>query len=557
MGRNQVIPAGDLSALGLVQSGGGGAYLEMQGIHDPLIREIRANQAIGRFRACTGCHLESRVWGTRAERQALGGRKWLSPSEQGFLPGGYRPAPGSTEERLHQLFPNPELAQQAMRRVRPILAVLGPEGYQVLPGAILAELEAGRFESLRARISTAIAGRSHDYGELIQRIRDGRVGYEHFGPIIRSLLPAAEPEVARAIRDEMDSHEFWSKVEAVVVGIMTIAALILAIFPPTTPVGLAWLGSLEVTLAAYGVMKAPGMIEAGEAYSLGTGAYDVFSRRQQEAGSAMVLGGFLSLGLAPLGVASGFSRFSAAPGLALQVGETLQQGRYLVTMAEDGSLIAAVADQPDVLIVVRDGTATAYRISGTGGLEVLETAPVLPPGAGGPGGAGGAAYESALPHVAQKAPNWCGAACGEMAAARLGGEVTQEQLAAHGLFEPEYVIEGQLVRAGGFQTQELAAAMEDIAHIEGRTWVGGFIKPDISTPATLRETLQGFLGNTESSIILRVRGGNHWIVVDEVTADGLIAIRDPAAQASALVTPDELLSTQPVGEAVFSFPVKK
>lgn len=562
---SQVIPAGDVSALGLAQGGGAGAYLEMQGIRDPLAREVRANQVMGRWRACTGCHMMNYVWGTRQEREALGGREWLTPAEQRSLPGGYRPAPGGTEQRVHQLFPNPKLAQQAMGRVRPILAALGPEGYQVLPGSILADLEFGQFESVRTNIGTAIAERSRDYGELIDRIRAGRVGYEHFGPIIRDLLTVTDPEVARAIQAEMDSHAFWSKVEAVMVGIMTVAALLLAIFPPTSPVGLAWLGSLELTLATYGVMKAPGMIETGQAYSLSTGAYNVLTREQQQAGAGLVLGGFLNVVLAPVGMASGLSRVPATPALigeasvfALQSGETLQQGRYLVTMGEDGSLVAAVADQPDVLIIVRDGQATAYQLTGTGGLRVLETAPVLPAGAGGPGGGAGAPFEGSWPHVPQRAPNWCGPACGEMAAGRLGVEVPQEQIAAHGLFDPEFVAEGgQVVTSGGFQTEDLAAAMEEVAPVTGRTWIGGTFKHDISTPAALRETLQGFLKSSKASVILRVRGGRHFIVVDEVTADGLIAIRDPAAKTSALVTPDELLATNPVPQAVFSFPKTK
>jgi Domain of unknown function (DUF4157) len=559
----RVLPAGDLSALGLLQSGGSGAYLELQGIRDPLVRDVRANQVIGRYRACTGCHLENYAWGTRVEREALGGREWLPPTEQRGLPSGYRPTPGGAEERVHQLFPNPGLTLKAIERVRPVLAALGPDGYKVLPGTILADLEYGQFESVRTNIGTTIAGRSRDYGELIERIRSGSLGYEHFGPIIRDLLPTADPEVAREIQDEMDSHEFWSKVEMVVVGVMTLAALILAIYPPSSPVGLAWLGALEATLATYGAMTAPGMIAAGEAYSLSEGTKDIFSHQQQEAGGGMVLGGFLNIVMAPVGIASGFARAPAATlrmgqasVLSLRAGETLQQGKYLVTMAEDGSLIAAVADRPDMLIIVRNGEATAYQLTGTGGLRVLENSPILPGGAG-PRGAGprGGAYESPWPHVAQRQGNWCGAACGEMTAGRLGTEVTQEQIAAHRLFEEPILIEGKVFSAGGFHTKELATALEEVAPVAKRTWQGrSLVQEAVHEPSALRETMTSWIAKTESSVVVRVKAGQHWIVVDEVLPNGNIAIRDPGARTSAVITAEQLRGMGPTGDIVVSMP---
>jgi len=563
----RVIPAGDLSALGLLQSGGAGTYLELQGIRDPGYRELRANQVMGRFRACTGCHLDNRLWGTRAEREALGGSKWRSPTEQRGLPGGYRPKPGGAEERVHQLFPNPTLALEAILRVRPILAALGPEGYRVLERTtILADLEYGQFASVRTEIGTAIANRSRDYGELIERIRAGSLGYEHFGPIILDLLSVADPDVAREIQDEMDSHEFWSKVETVVVGIMTIAALILMIWPPSTAVGLAWLGALEATLATYGLMTAPGMIAAGEAYSLSEGTKDVFSRQQQEAGPGMVLGGFLNVVMAPLGIASGFARAPAAASrighpsvLTLRAGETLQEGKYLVTMADDGALIVAVADRPDILIIVRNGNATAYQVTGTGSLRVLENSPILPGGAPPRGGGPrGTPYESPWSHVAQREGSWCGAACGEMAAGRLGVEVSQEQIAATRLLEESTFIEGKLFSAGGFHTDKLAARLEEIAPVAKRTWEGITDLPEkaVFTPSALRETLKSYISKTKSSVILRVDLGKHWIVVDDVLPNGKIAIRDPGKQRSAVITADELRAMGPTGDIVVSMPKK-
>lgn len=83
--------------------------------------------------------------------------------------------------------------------------------------------------------------------------------------------------------------------------------------------------------------------------------------------------------------------------------------------------------------------------------------------------------------------------------------------------------------------------------------MGGTVPQDISSASGLSEHLGGYLNSTEASIILRVEGGDHWIVVDSVLSDGRIAIRDPRNAVSTVVSPDELSSMAPTGEAVFSF----
>jgi hypothetical protein len=228
-----------------------------------------------------------------------------------------------------------------------------------------------------------------------------------------------------------------------------------------------------------------------------------------------------------------------------------------MTLAEDGALVVTVTDRADVVIIVRNGTATAYQNTGTG-LRVLDSQVLVPPGAGTAptSGGGGQPFPGRYPHVPQQQANWCGAACGEMAAGRLGVEVGQAELAAHPTFTPTSVSDGQLVHAGGFQTGDLAAALEDAARVPGRAWKGGHITQDISTATGLRTHLAGYIEHSQASVILRVRGGNHWIVVDEITANGMIAVRDPGLAQSMLVSAEELLGMSPTGEAVFSFPVK-
>src|SRR5262245_28057117 len=287
------------------------------------------------------------------------------------------------------------------------------------------------------------------------------------------------------------------------------------------------------------------MVEQGYAYSLGTGATDVYTEEQASSGGTMMLFGFITAVTAPLMIASGGLRtFGAAsaigeagalsrltPAQALTRGldvladsrtlapGVLQQGRLILTYEADGVVIGTIEGNPNVLMIARDGEAVMY-VRTAEGLEEAARAPLIPAGAGGEGGVG-IPYESQWPTVTQKTPNWCGAACGEMAAGRLGTTVTQEELAASRFFEEAFEVEGQVVRTGGFQTKELGQALEELAPVAGRKWVGGTILgKDVSTAASLQKTLEGFLQSTDSSIILRVKGTEHWIIVDEITSEG-------------------------------------
>ncbi|MFE9692363.1 DUF4157 domain-containing protein [Micromonospora sp. NPDC005806] len=394
------LPVGDLAGAGMMLVGGPHAARELQtmrdlqSIHDPGVRELRAQQAVGHFRACTGCHIENQLWGTRSDRQRSGGREWMSPDEQRATPLGYRPT-GIQEARLNWMFPDLDNFDAQLERARPVLKALGPEGYQVLTAEVL---ESPTPDAMGCRIRQAIRDRRDGYETLIGKISGGDLGYEHFGPIVRDLLPAADVDVRAAIQKEMDDHAFWSTVEAVVVGALTIAALIMTVFPPTSAAGLAAMGMIDIGLAGYGLATGPGMYRTGRAYALGTGANDVFSREQQEAAGAMILGGFFSTVMAPLGFLGGVSRMGQAAAkfgtdttaltlagrgaLALEagadvlrVGQTVQRGRYILTLAEDGALVVTLADHPEIMIIVRNGTATAYEVTGTG-LRMLKTGPV-------------------------------------------------------------------------------------------------------------------------------------------------------------------------------------
>lgn len=431
------IPDEVIGATALQMSQGVASYIEMQDIRGPATREVTALQAAGLYHVCTGCHLLKAA----REQDILQphiGEQFLSPNERrrgapipGFedvhafrtapmpstpfrtatpvelpmgmpsgrdfgggpvLSTGYRPPPANTAEgAIMRALPDPTRIWQLIEQARPILRALGPDGYQVLPGRILEELMSRTMADIRREVIDLIRERQHDYGELIQKIQAGELSYDKFAPIIRDLLPVADDDVRAAIQDEMDRHAFWKNVEMVVIGILSIAALLLTIFPPTTALGLTLAGALDVALASYAVATGPEMIRTGRAYMLGTGANDVFTREQQQAGGMMMLGGFVSVVLAPLGIVGGTARMATGlsrmtPAVAetlvlLRAGQTIERGEFVVSMAEDGSIIATSTRQPDMLIIVRGDTATLYQSMGPGGMRVVATMPTSEVGA--------------------------------------------------------------------------------------------------------------------------------------------------------------------------------
>jgi hypothetical protein len=228
-------------------------------------------------------------------------------------------------------------------------------------------------------------------------------------------------------------------------------------------------------------------------------------------------------------------------------------GKATAITGDVGKAAAITGDVGKATAVTGDvGRATAVA-EDTGKAAAVTRNASRPGGAGSGPMVGEPFPENPFPQVQQREPNWCGAACGQMSAGRLGAEVDQATLAASRHFEPRSVV-GHTVFEGGFQTKGLEAALTDVAPVPGRVWRGGTIPQDISTPERLGTHLKGYIDNTGASAILRVEGGDHWIIVDSVLQDGRIAIRDPRNTVSTLVTPQQLIDMGPTGDAVFSFP---
>ncbi|HET9622260.1 MAG TPA: hypothetical protein VFP84_12895 [Kofleriaceae bacterium] len=167
----------------------------------------------------------------------------------------------------------------------------------------------------------------------------------------------------------------------------------------------------------------------------------------------------------------------------------------------------------------------------------------------------GKAYpDNPFEHVRQREDYWCGAACGQMAASRLGVQIDQADLVGTPYFRQP--TQGTNL-GGGFQTDGLLTALEKVGQVPGRLWRGGQLPEDMSKPPLLLKHLKGYLESTQASIILRVKGGRHWIIVDSVTSDDRFVIRDPGELMSTVLTAEQLSAMFPTGDAVLSVPAPK
>ncbi|HSX61383.1 MAG TPA: DUF4157 domain-containing protein, partial [Tahibacter sp.] len=448
-----VIPLRDLGAMALSQSGGLLAYSLMQDTADPQLRDLQTHQMAGRCRGGGGCHEANRIWSTRGERRLIDDpNDWLTPNQRrdgmratrsfdsarsrlsllddfpqqqpavpvdprvhaspNATPGvvitndgtGYRPRAGTREAYIDAGLPPPDEIIARLEAVKPIIDVLGNR-YKVLDPAMLDRIATRPIERVRADLVQAIIGRIGDYETLIGKIQRGELGYENFGPIITDLLALADPDVRAAIKDEMDSNAFWSLVEAVIVGIATLATLLLMIFPPTTALGVAALGALEIGLAVYGGIKGAQMLgeaDTADALALAAGADDVVAREKQNGGGLLRAFGILGIVTAPLGALSGFSRASGALGsgartlalaetTALQAsreagafddlanlmgsGRTIERGGLAITFTNDGRIIGSMLDDPSLLVIVDRGAVSVYQSTGTG-LRLVQSQPI-------------------------------------------------------------------------------------------------------------------------------------------------------------------------------------
>jgi len=262
------------------------AFQAWAGTRNPYMRWVYEQQVRGRYRACTGCHAmnEAIALGMK-ERHS--GPAWTAPSvrlarEAGMLPPGASFYDPTGFARLSGA--DAQIVRLAVSRIRPIIAPLGESGYKIIPDDVFSLSSNATPDELRATIMARIDMRKADYETLKRRIDNGSVSYLDLGPVLSALLPMADADVRKEVKDEQD----WEHTKAILtIGATLIASLLSILFPP-------------LMLAVAAVQFAGGAESAsrGYSYKLGTGADDVFSRQQQDMADQLIASGVLNMAMA-------------------------------------------------------------------------------------------------------------------------------------------------------------------------------------------------------------------------------------------------------------------
>ena len=307
-----------------VQQGGMalGAYDEAVSSANPIRRFKAEGQVEGRYRACTGCHLENLAQQYEKETGFKNPRDWTPPVDvlrQYAAQEQQQPAPRPQfakplkgeglpkEAEIHNpQLPGASSASASLARIQPFLQILGPGFYDVLPGDLLVNHPQAR--DVLNVIVARIEGRRRAYLEFSNKIGDPGFDYLMLRPIVRELLPAQDEDVQQAVEDEIKTAQAWETVEKIVMAGVTIALLVLAVFPPTSAAGVAGLAALETAAGAYAIYSGVRSFEQGYLLSLGKGAHDVLDKEQQEAAGQMMAMGALSAVVGALGLRTGVTR---------------------------------------------------------------------------------------------------------------------------------------------------------------------------------------------------------------------------------------------------------
>ncbi|RSM41456.1 hypothetical protein DMA12_24350 [Amycolatopsis balhimycina DSM 5908] len=172
---------------------------------------------------------------------------------------------------------------------------LGDDGFKVLPSDIIDTMAGGGPHQVVARIRELILLRRNNFLVLARQCRAPGFDYLVPRPVLRELLPTAEEDVQGCVRGEIARAQSDAEAEAVIVGAATVLALLLTVFPPTAPLGMA----MDAGLAGYGLVSGYAAYEQGQTLSLGAGS-TVLDPEQQEAADGLKVMGAVAMALSAL-----------------------------------------------------------------------------------------------------------------------------------------------------------------------------------------------------------------------------------------------------------------
>ncbi|UVI27392.1 eCIS core domain-containing protein [Paenibacillus spongiae] len=257
-------------------------------------RFVLYQQMQGRYRACTGCH-----YTVQAQALDSGGMNGPLLGQTPFLPtdklaqhaegtsntlttkpsfANFDTLPQTMNPAEHPATAN---AAASVAAIQPYLRELGPEGYQVLPPTIvggnlpLSELKPSIMSAFKQRITC--------YQEFIDRLDQAAVSDDQLflslNPVIRDVLPIVDPVISALIEEQLQQAESKQLAETVLISGVSVATLLLAMFPPTAPVAIA----LGIASSAYGIYSGMQQLDRIQYLMLARGANNVVDPQRIEA----------------------------------------------------------------------------------------------------------------------------------------------------------------------------------------------------------------------------------------------------------------------------------
>jgi hypothetical protein len=280
-------------------------------------------------------------------------------------------------------------------RIRPFLAPLGPKGYQVLPEHLMESTMEG--PELLAQVYRLIDAREAGYAELTRKIDDPDFDYMMLRPIVRDLLPLANEYVQARVEADIRAAEEWEKIKSILMAGVMIFLILMAIFPPTSAIGVAGVALLEAGTAAYAVYSGIEMVEMGRTLSMGRGATDVFDPEQVDAAGAMMAMGVFTIAMGLFGLKGAAARGvkllrATRGGAAIVEGVEGQAGGMKIEVTKLDSVDPHVKlTGPDGKVIFEGPLSKAPKTAATGIAEesfedVAEALKKVPEGQGPPVG---------------------------------------------------------------------------------------------------------------------------------------------------------------------------
>lgn len=181
----------------------------------------------------------------------------------------------------------------SLNQIRDYLRPLGDEGYRIISTAMITG--ATDASELVNAVVAAIDERRSGYLKLVEEIQ--APSYNFLEPLqtLQQLLPLADSDVRAVVEGELRRQQEEKEAEGIAQAILGVAALLLTVFPPTAPVGLA----LGAGLAAWGFASGYEDWQQGRRYQMGMGA-GVFTREQEDAGRALEAMGLATMVLSAI-----------------------------------------------------------------------------------------------------------------------------------------------------------------------------------------------------------------------------------------------------------------